>query len=295
MQRSMKPDLKLHQLQANMAPQLAAAGIKDARKQARLLIQIALGLDNTEFFARADHVLNQDQMDRVNGFLNRRLRGEPIARLVSKAAFFEHEFYLNAHTLVPRPETEHLVEQVLEHLSTAKLCAPQIVDLGTGSGCIILSILTRLVQATGIGVDVAPKALEMAQRNARQLSVTNRVGWVEADMRHTDMLAYLKTADVIVANPPYIRTDEMAKLDIEVQAFDPPLALEAGYDGLIFYRALASHFEKLDHAFFVALEVGQGQAETVAAMLDEAGCENVRIIEDLACIPRIVQAQGCAN
>jgi release factor glutamine methyltransferase len=210
--------------------------------------------------------------------------GEPVARILGHAEFWGLDFKLNPATLVPRPDTETLVEAVLEGVrrfpETLTLC-----DLGTGSGAIAIALLTELEEAQAVATDISEEALAAARANAEAHHVVERMRFVNVDFADGPE----GPCDVVVANPPYIRSGAIAELPAEVNEHDPRVALDGGPDGLAAYRAILRRAESLlaDHGFF-AFEVGYDQGESVAALCRETGLSDVLIRRDLAGRERVV-------
>jgi release factor glutamine methyltransferase len=247
-----------------------AAGIESAALDARMLTGAVLQLDLTALISAAARHLTPDQATQLEAFSRRRLAGEPVARILGTKEFWGLPIKLSAETLVPRPDTETVVEAALDILRAegrAK-ASLRIADLGTGSGAILLALLSELPNATGIGTDLSATALDTAKDNAQALGLAARADFIVDD--YAESLSGL--FDVIVSNPPYVRTDDIASLAPEVRDHDPHLALDGGGDGLKAYRRIAPQAERLlsPHGLLV-LEVGQGQAGDVAVLMTTIG------------------------
>ena len=242
---------------------------------ARLLTAHAVGLAPQAVPLNDDRPVDGEALARARGFARRRVDGEPVARIVGHKEFHGLDFVLSADTLVPRPETETLVDAALA------LVAPEaearIVDVGTGSGAILLSVLAERRQAVGIGIDIAPGAARTARENAICLGLAGRALFVVGDW-----LAAVGRADVILANPPYIEEKTIGRLDPEVRAYDPLRALDGGEDGLTAIRAIVADVGRvLGEKGRLLMEIGAGQAPPVAAIGAAHGM-TVRFVEDLA-------------
>jgi release factor glutamine methyltransferase len=247
-----------------------AAGIDHATLDARMLIGAVLQLDLTGLIAQGPRRLTVDDTARLDAFARRRVAGEPIARIRGMKEFWGLPLKLSADVLVPRPDTETVVEAALEILrAEGRTRAPlRIADLGTGSGAILLALLTELPNATGIGTDLSAAALETATTNAQHLGLTPRVDFMVSD--YAEGLS--GPLDLIVSNPPYVRSADIASLSPEVRDHDPHLALDGGDDGLEAYRRLAAQAsELLSPGGLLVLEIGQGQDGDVAQLVAAAG------------------------
>lgn len=269
-----------------LAVRLKTSCIESAELEARTLVGAALGLDLTGLVSSATRRLSPAEADRLDDFTRRRLAGEPVARILGKKEFWGVSFKLSKATLVPRPDTETVVEQALEILRASPISAVRIADIGTGSGAILLALLLELPHAFGIGTDLSEGALGIAQENAGQLGLGGRSGFVACNYA----AALSGGFDLIVSNPPYVRSADIAGLDIEVRVHDPLLALDGGTDGLEAYRTLipeAAGLLKPGGALVV--EAGQGQAGDIGALMAAAGLMPPRAPKtDLAGIPRAV-------
>ena len=215
---------------------LAAAGIETAALDARILCAEALGLSAAALVADPDRPVDPCAEARLEGLISLRERGEPVGRILGRRGFWSLDLALSPATLEPRPETETLVAAVLGHLDGKGLrTAPvRIADLGTGSGAILLALLSECPRAVGIGIDVSPGALETARANAERAGLADRVVFARGDFG----ASLSPDVDIVVSNPPYVTTAELASLPAEVAAYDPVLALHGGPDGLAAYRAI---------------------------------------------------------
>jgi release factor glutamine methyltransferase len=247
-----------------------SGGIHSAELDARTLTGSVLGLDLTGLIAAAARVLTVDEAERLEGFARRRIAGEPVARIVGLKEFWGLPLRLSPATLVPRPDTETVVEAALETLrADSRGDSPlRIADLGTGSGAILLALLSELPNASGVATDISVPALRTARDNARQLGFKARAAFVACDYA----AALSGPFDLIVSNPPYVRSAEISSLDIEVRNHDPHRALDGGSDGLEAYRLIASQaLTLLAPGGTLVMEVGQGQSGDVQGLLAAAG------------------------
>jgi release factor glutamine methyltransferase len=252
-----------------LAARLQSAGIDSPELDARLLVGHALDLDLTGLIAAANRTLIGAESDRIDGLAARRLAGEPVARILGRREFWGLSFALSPATLVPRPDTETVVELALAMLRKGPANKPpRIADLGTGTGAILLALLSELPDATGIGTDISQSALATAIDNASGLGLSARTSFVCCDYASELTGPF----DLIVSNPPYIATSDIAALAREVRDHDPREALDGGADGLAAYRVLIPQAARL-LAFGAALivEAGQGQARDIQALMTAAG------------------------
>jgi release factor glutamine methyltransferase len=271
-----------------VAASLSDAGFDEPRRRARRLVAAALGLSAAVVFAHPDRTVTEDEDERVAGLLRRVLAHEPLSRILGVREFWGLEFVLSADTLDPRPETETIVEVVLARLPQRDrpYC---LLDLGTGSGCLLLALLSEFPAALGLGIDRAHGAAATARCNAERLGLGARAGLAVGDWGAAFASGRF---DAIVANPPYIETAEVTRLPREVRDFDPPLALDGGADGLDAYRAIAGDAPRLLRpGGFFACEIGAGQGATVAAIIAKGGLAIEAIVPDLAGIARCVIAR----
>jgi release factor glutamine methyltransferase len=272
---------------ADAAHALAAAGFDEPRRRARRLVAAALGLSATEVFVHPERAVGERAAERVAALLRRVLAHEPLSRVLGVREFWGLEFSLSPDTLDPRPETETVVEAVLARLPERGR-GYRILDLGTGSGCLLLALLSELPAAYGVGVDRAPGAAAAARDNAAALGLHGQAGFMCGDWA----AAVGARFDVVVANPPYIATETIAHLSPEVREFDPHLALDGGADGLEAYRAIAGALPRLlAPGGIFAAELGAGQGEAVAGILAGHGVVVEGFVDDLAAIPRCIIAR----
>jgi release factor glutamine methyltransferase len=253
-----------------LAARFKSKSIDSAELDARILVGAVLGLDLTGVIAKAARVLTSDETTRLEDFVRRRLAGEPVARILGTREFWGLPLKLSAATLVPRPDTETVVELALEMLRAGRPANHplRIADIGTGSGAILLALLSELPDAYGTGTDISEAALQTAHGNALDLGLADRAFFVACD--HAAALA--EGFDLIVSNPPYVRSAEIAGLAPEVRDHDPRRALDGGSDGLNAYRALVPQAAKLlAPGGILVVEVGAGQSTKVAQLMTAAG------------------------
>jgi release factor glutamine methyltransferase len=245
-------------------------GLESAELDARILVGSVLGLDLTGLIAAAAQILTADEAERLEEFARRRIAGEPPARIIGLKEFWGLPLRLSPATLVPRPDTETVVEAALEILRAESRCdSPlRIADLGTGSGAILLAMLSELPKALGVGTDISVPALRTARDNARQLGFLARAAFLACDYA----AALSRPFDLIVSNPPYIRSVDIADLAAEVRDHDPHRALDGGIDGLDAYRRIAPEATRLlAPGGALVVEVGHGQSNDVQGLMAAAG------------------------
>jgi release factor glutamine methyltransferase len=272
-----------------LAATLHAGGLDTPDLDARILLGHALGLDHAALAAAATRRLGVDEENAVAALANRRLAGEPVARILGYKEFWSLPLRVDAATLVPRPETETVVEAAFAAIDAGgpRSRNLRIADLGTGSGALILALLSELPNAFGVGTDASTKALAVARDNARRLAQ------IRARFIACDVAAALRGPfDAIVSNPPYIASGDIAALAPDVRDFDPHFALDGGADGLHFYRTIAAAAPTLlAPGGVLVVELGIGQAEPVAHLFAAAGLAPSPPYPDLNGTPRALVAR----
>jgi release factor glutamine methyltransferase len=263
-------------------------GLDTPDLDARILVGHALGLDRTALMLAGDRRLEAAEIARIETLGARRLRREPIARITATKEFWGLPLTITPDVLVPRPQTETVVEQALAAVDrTGGRRALRIADLGVGSGAILIALLAELPNACAVGTDRDPAALALARENARRVGVAARAAFVACDFG----AAVAPGCDLVVTNPPYIRTDEIAELEADVREFDPRGAIDGGIDGLAAYRVIAIHARHiLTPGGHLIAEIGKGQGDAVAALFAAAGFDGIGIVPDLAGLSRVVVA-----
>jgi release factor glutamine methyltransferase len=265
----------------------AAAGQEGAAAEARMLVGHVLGLDLTGLTVGSMRAVEEKAAQRLAAAARRRIAGEPLQRVLGSAWFHGLEFRLAPETLVPRPDTETLVEAVLARFSVDD--AFVFADLGVGSGAVLVAVLAARPLAFGVGTDLSEPALAMARANAEHNGVAARAGFVRGSYA---AMAAPGVFDAIVSNPPYIATAEIETLDAEVRLHDPMLALDGGGDGLDAYRAIAPQAARaLKAGGLLAVEIGWRQGRDVGELLAGHGFERIEILPDLAGRDRVVVAR----
>lgn len=265
---------------------LAESGCPDPQIDSRWIAEDTLGLSRSEMHFETDRSLSPEEHERLEALLQRRVQGEPVQYLLNSACFMGLNFYVDSRVLIPRQDTETLVEAVI--VALRQLEKPRMLDLCAGSGAIGLSVRTLVPGADVTLADCSRDALEVVRENARRLGV-------DVEIRHGDLFraVWHQKFDLIASNPPYIPTGDLPLLQREVQR-EPQLALDGGGDGLEFYRRIAADApEHLNPGGSIYLEVGAGQADAVRALLTERmECAEAGAINDLNGIPRVVWARS---
>jgi len=267
---------------------LSEAGIDTARLDARLLIAHATSRASDDVVLQPDAVASPEALRILDDLVERRVAREPMSQILGIRGFYDLEFKVTSDVLTPRPETETLVEAVLDATDGRSQDALSLLDLGTGSGCLLLSLVHALPTARGLGTDLSEAALAVAKENARIASVADRVRFSQGswfDAVDTDAGPF----DVIVSNPPYIPSRDVEGLDPEVRDHEPRLALDGGGDGLGAYRVIAGGArERLSGGGLLAVEIGIGQAVEVVRLFETSGFTDIAVRPDLSGIERAV-------
>jgi len=266
----------------------AAAALDSPDLDARILIGHALGLAPAGMVSQGSRQLTTAERAAIAALAQRRLAHEPIARIVGVKEFWGLPFALNAETLVPRPETETVVEAALAALGSRRQSALRIADLGTGSGALLAALLSECPAATGVGTDLSAAAIACAQRNARALQLQERTVFMVCDYG----AALNGPFDLLVSNPPYVRRGDIPRLQPEVRLFEPARALDGGVDGLHGYRAIAADAHRLlAPNGLIVVELGAGQSGPVTALFSAAGLAVASTRSDLAGVARALSAR----
>lgn len=274
---------------------LAAAGIDEAGLDARLLLEYVCGTDRNTLLVHGDRPVAAEEGKRYEQLLERRSKRIPLQHLTGVQDFMGLEFSVNEHVLIPRQDTEILVEEVLRKLHDGM----RVLDMCTGSGCILISLLHFSNSCQGVGADISPEALKVAQANAEKLlgdsaqsgaDADIQEGWRRCVFRQSDLFENIEgTFDMIVSNPPYICSETIETLMPEVRVYEPRQALDGAEDGLLFYRRIVmegrTHLCGGGMLFF---EIGYDQAEAVCSLMEEAGFLEINVVKDYAGLDRVV-------
>lgn len=255
--------------------------IEDANLDAWLLLEYVSGISRSWYFVHEDEEVSENEIEKYKMLIEKRGKHIPLQQLTKEAYFYGMKFFVNENVLIPRQDTEVLVEQVL-NLSKGKEKL-KLLDMCTGSGCILLALLANLKQASGTGVDLSEKALEVAQKNGRELGI--EVSWIQSNLFDKVSGSY----DIIVSNPPYIETSVIEGLMDEVKLYEPRMALDGTEDGLFFYREITMQAGKyLKNNGILAFEIGYNQGKAVSEFMKENGYKEVQVLQDLAGLDRVV-------
>jgi release factor glutamine methyltransferase len=269
---------------------LEAAGVPEARREAGSLLSFVLGKDRTFLISHAEDPVDDDSLDQLRGFVERRAAGEPLQYITGVQDFYGREFRVTPDVLIPRPETELLVEAAI---GVTKNENAVICDVGTGSGCIAITLLCELPDARAVALDKSAAALEIAKLNAAKQSVTDRVEFVVSDCFET-LNSNEHQFDLIVSNPPYVSASALAGLQREVRDHEPLVALSPGPDGLSVIRRLLSEAPAfLKPNGHMLMEIGFDQGEAVYNLVDNSVWSLLEVRPDLQSIPRIVVLKKC--
>lgn len=269
------------------ANKLRKAGVPDERREAGSLLMYVLDCDRGYILTHAEDLLSDEQAGKFIDSLDERASGKPLQYITGRQEFFGLEFEVNSDVLIPRPETELLVEAALSLISQNE--EPFICDVGTGSGCIVVSLLNKLPDASAVALDISAAALKVAERNATRHGVRDRLSLVTSDCFAGLGPASDPGFDLIVSNPPYVAEREIEGLQREVRDFEPRAALVSGEDGLtVIRRLLLESRDYLKSGGFLIFEIGFDQHDAVRQLIDENSWKLLEIYDDLQGIPRTV-------
>lgn len=262
---------------------LADAGVPDAALDAWYLLQMVCKIERSYYYVHGEEDITQDAQKEYEIAVQKRAEHIPLQYIIGEQEFMGLRFKVNSNVLIPRQDTETLVEQVLKIVKPGM----KVLDLCTGSGCVLISVLKNAPELTGMGSDISKTALLVAKENAKLHEVDAE--WVRSDLFDN----ITETFDVIMANPPYIPTGEILSLMPEVRDFEPENALDGGADGLDFYRKIAGQVKDyLNPGGYVYMEIGYDQGEAVSELMRNAGFTEVEVIKDLARNDRVVKGKG---
>ncbi len=278
--------MDLKTLYHEVVRRLTEAGMESAELDARLLIKAVTGWEDADFITRPDITIGTEKKQILDSMVFRRLRGEPVSRIFGRRGFWGLEFIVTPDVLDPRADSETLIAAALRAFKGRP--PSRILDLGTGSGCLIVTLLHEWPQTLGVAIDISPEALAVAARNAQENNVAERLV-----LKEGNWLMPFKEGqkfDLIISNPPYIPRADISNLDRDVRDYDPILALEGGIDGLESYQTIFLNLHKhIENDGIALFETGMGQAEEIVRLAAKHGLAAKRIHADLAGIPRVVE------
>lgn len=268
---------------------LKVRDVDNARRDAEIMLAHVLEIEPSYIPLYRDDITSE-KVSLFDAMVERRLTREPVAYITGQQSFWSLDLTVAKGVLIPRPDTETLVELGLNALQGVE--RPQILDIGTGTGCVLLSLLSELSTANGVGVDISNQAIDTATINAARAEVSDRTSFIQGDMFQPVLQHGWVPFDLIVSNPPYIPTHDIKGLMPDVRDHEPSLALDGGVDGLDFYRRLANDSAIcMKEGATIAVEVGFDQAGAVVALFDDAGFKDILIKQDLNGIDRVVSAK----
>ena len=279
--------MPLKELYTSGKNRLIQSGIENPELEASLLLSRTLGINITDIYAHPEKEINSGKVGEFNQMLQRRIKREPIAYILGEREFYSRSFIVTAQVLIPRPETEILVEEALAILQD--ISSPSMIDIGTGSGCIAVTVACECENAKVFATDISIEALMIAMENAKRYDVGARASFICSD--------YLssfkdKSFDIVLSNPPYVGEDDLFTLEPDVRNFEPVLALSGGKDGLDCIRKIASQAKRvLKNGGWCILEVGAGQSEWALEILEQSGFNYISFAKDLSGRERVIKAK----
>ena len=259
--------------------ELRNAGIKTANLDARVLLSEALELKEKYFFS--EFKISKNKYNLYQNYIKQRLEGKPVSKIIYKRAFWKSDYYINENVLDPRPDSETIIETVIKFSLKEKF--ENVLDLGTGSGCLITSIIAEFPLSFGVGVDISFNAIKVASRNSKNLNLDNRIQFIVSDWFNSIKGKF----DLIVCNPPYIESSKISLLPNEVKLYDPHGAIDGGIDGLNSYRTIASEISQfINQNGKIIFEIGFSQEHQVINIMKQYGFINLLKVKDLSNIVR---------
>ncbi len=259
--------------------ELRNAGIKTANLDARVLLSEALELKEKYFFS--DFKISKNKYNLYQNYIKQRLEGKPVSKIIYKRAFWKSDYFINENVLDPRPDSETIIETVIKFSFKEKF--ENVLDLGTGSGCLITSIIAEFPLSFGVGVDISFNAIKVASRNSKNLNLDNRIQFIVSDWFNSIKGKF----DLIVCNPPYIESSKISLLPNEVKLYDPHGAIDGGIDGLNSYRTIASEISQfINPNGKIIFEIGFSQEHQVINIMKQYGFINLLKVKDLSNIVR---------
>lgn len=266
--------MNISNLLANGSKILKSNNIKTHVLDSELILSDILKLQKEKLIINSDHTVSEKVINNFNKLILRRTKKEPIAYILNKREFWSKDFFVNQNTLIPRPETELLCEQLIKIFKGKSI---NFLDIGTGTGCILLTILSEISEAKGIGLDISKKAIDVARRNSKNLNLTSRAKFFTRSLEEI----YGYKFDLVVSNPPYIKSIDLKNLQEDVRKFEPKIALDGGKEGLdVIKKVIYKSKTILKKLGLLALEIGHGQHYKVSQILKKQGFKEELLIRD---------------
>lgn len=266
--------MNISNLLANGSRILKSNSIKTHVLDSELILSDILKLQKEKLIINSDHTVSEKVINNFNKLILRRTKKEPIAYILNKREFWSKDFFVNQNTLIPRPETELLCEQLIKIFKGKSI---NFLDIGTGTGCILLTILSEISEAKGIGLDISKKAIDVARRNSKNLNLTSRAKFFTRSLEEI----YGYKFDLVVSNPPYIKSNDLKNLQEDVRKFEPKIALDGGKEGLdVIKKVIYKSKTILKKLGLLALEIGHGQHYKVSQILKKQGFKEELLIRD---------------
>ena len=248
-----------------------------------MLVKHITSLNDADLISMNDILLSEEQENQLNDLVKQRLNGRPISKIIGVKEFYGRDFIVSDDVLDPRPDSELIIDLVLQYEGQKA----RILDLGTGSGCLILTLLSELPNATGVAADISHAALNITKQNADQLGVRDRIKFIESDWFESIEGKF----DIVISNPPYINSDIIPTLDKNVREYDPMLALDGGNDGLFPYKVILPQIRTyLKKGGMIAMEHGFDQGDTLQRLAVDAGLSDIQTYKDLGGLDRVITA-----
>jgi release factor glutamine methyltransferase len=270
--------------------------VENPRLNAELLLAQCLGFSRETLYANLRREIQTEEKKALDELLRRRMAGEPLQYLLGHQEFWSVDLKVDPRVLIPRPETEVLVDQALSILATPSGRVPRVLDIGTGSGAIVIALTNEFGEIFAVATDISQEALQVAKDNARKVGVGQRIRFVRGDLLHPFRPLTDGVFDLILSNPPYICRSDIEELTREVKDHEPRLALDGGEDGLDFYRRMSRQVPSyLRKGGWLLVEIGQGQGTEISTLFEQSGCFSApELVRDLSGIERVIKVQKAA-
>ena len=267
--------------------------VENPRLNAELLLAQCLGFSRETLYANLRREIQTEEKKALDELLRRRMAGEPLQYLLGHQEFWTVDLKVDPRVLIPRPETEVLVDQALSILATPSGRVPRVLDIGTGSGAIVIALTNEFEEIFAVATDISHEALLVAKKNAMEARVDQRIRFIRGDLLHPFRSLREGIFDLILSNPPYIRRSDIEELAREIKDHEPRLALDGGEDGLDFYRQMSRQIPSyLREGGWLLVEIGQGQGTEISALWEQSGCFRVpELVRDLSGIERVIKVQ----